>query len=488
MQSQYLNDLQTLLNIRESLQNKLETNKDLGKLKYRLMRFFKREGLSALYYAYKHGMHGLPEDQEQAIYWLKQAAQHDGKAAMELGDLYIDGDGVPKDPEKATYWLTQAAEKGIGIYHLGDRYMSGRGIPKNIDKAIYWWTQAVQQGKTGAARRLGGYYADSADTDKATQWLTHAVEQGDSVAATALGERYADGNGLPQDSEKAIYWLTKANDMSEKSGDVALELGIRYADGKGLPQDSDKAVYWLTQATKNEKYAAWELGERYADGKGLPQDSDKAVYWFTQAAQNEASLVRVKEGYSPEQYVFSDRKRGWTAWLLGNRYADGIGVSQNFEKAEELLTKVADMAKNKDSSLLSNAGFGEEVMWELGKRYYHGRGLLKNKAKAEEWFINAANYNPDDDEWKWKLGLAYLSGIDIDQDTEKAEQWLMTCEQDDPGKLNRVGLSYYTQGDITKAQYWFYRAAQNGSTGAIDTLNSRGFKFRRLLAKLGLRK
>lgn len=477
MQSQYLHDLQNLLNIRESLQNKLETNKDLGKFKYRLMRFFKREGFLALYYAYKNGMHGLPKDQEQAIYWLEQAAQHDGKAAMELGDLYIDGDGVLKDTEKATYWLTQAAEKGIGIYYLGDRYMSGRGIPKDIDKAIYWWTQAAQQGETSAARRLGGYYADSANTDKATQWLTHAVEQGDSLAAIALGERYADGNGFPQDSEKAIYWLVKAHEMNEKNGDAALELGQRYADGNGLPQDSEKAIYWLTQATKNESYAAWVLGERYADGKGIPRNPEKAVYWFTQANQKEPALVRTKKENSPEEFFVTFRKIGWTDWLLGNRYAEGDGIPQNSEKALEFLTKAAHW-------------FGAEVMWQLGERYSYGHGFPKDKQKAEEWFVKAANHNADeeDNEWKWKLGLTYLSGTSIDQNMEKAEYWLKKCEENNPSNLNRVGLFYYRLGDITKAEYWLLKAAQNGNTGAIETLNSKRFKFQKMLVKLGWRK
>ena len=73
-----------------------------------------------------------------------------------------------------------------------------------------------------------------------------------------------------------------------------------YTDGKGIPQDSEKAVFWLEKAANqgDAQHQYW-LGKRYADGKGIPQNSAKAVYWIRKAADS---------GFSSATYWLEDNQ------------------------------------------------------------------------------------------------------------------------------------------------------------------------------------
>ena len=56
---------------------------------------------------------GVVESVEEAIYWLKSAAEDGSKTAMrELGTLYFEGEKVRLDLEEAKRWMAQAASHG----------------------------------------------------------------------------------------------------------------------------------------------------------------------------------------------------------------------------------------------------------------------------------------------------------------------------------------------------------------------------------------
>ena len=109
---------------------------------------------------------------------------------------------------------------------------------------------------------------------------TNAAEQ------CALGIQYLNGNGVPQDTEKTIYWFTKSAEQGH-AGAQSL-LGAIYETGKGVPQTPEKAVYWYTKAAEQGDAKAQSLlAAVYETGKGadVPQDAEKALYWYTKAAE-----------------------------------------------------------------------------------------------------------------------------------------------------------------------------------------------------------
>ena len=53
------------------------------------------------------------EDYEEAVYWLRKAAnQGHATAQALLGAMYYEGAGVVKNYEEAVYWLREAANQG----------------------------------------------------------------------------------------------------------------------------------------------------------------------------------------------------------------------------------------------------------------------------------------------------------------------------------------------------------------------------------------
>jgi len=68
----------------------------------------------------------------------------------------------------------------------------------------------------------------------------------DAEKQLALALCYYSGDGVPQNSEKAIYWLTKAAEQGNEEAQCAL--GVAYAQGDGVPQSYQEASYWWTRA------------------------------------------------------------------------------------------------------------------------------------------------------------------------------------------------------------------------------------------------
>jgi uncharacterized protein len=66
------------------------------------------------------------------------------------------------------------------------------------------------------------------------------------------------------------------------------------------------------------------------------------------------------------------------AFNLGNIYANGIGVSQNYAEAEKWFRIAAVQGDTK-------------AQYALGMLFYTGKGLTKDYAEAVKWFRLAAN-------------------------------------------------------------------------------------------------
>ena len=97
---------------------------------------------------YKRGQ-GVPQDDVEAVKWLRKAAEHGHAGAQHgLGLTYTRGQGVPQDDVEAVKWCRKAAEQGNvdAQYTVGLRYSQGQGVRQNIVQAYMWWTVAALEG------------------------------------------------------------------------------------------------------------------------------------------------------------------------------------------------------------------------------------------------------------------------------------------------------------------------------------------------------
>ncbi|GAB6262294.1 tetratricopeptide repeat protein [Photobacterium sp. R1] len=109
------------------------------------------------------------------------------------------------------------------------------------------------------------------------------AQEGDKNMQLFLGRAYLEGkSGVESDPLKGLYWLEQASvDMPE----VKTMIGDLFKNGQLVPQDSELAVHWYTKAANEGDIPAMEeLGMFYASGADGQVDCGKAIHWFTQAS------------------------------------------------------------------------------------------------------------------------------------------------------------------------------------------------------------
>nr|WP_249149332.1 sel1 repeat family protein [Bradyrhizobium manausense] len=111
------------------------------------------------------------------------------------------------------------------------------------------------------------------------------------------------------------------------------------------------------RAEAGHPFAQWMLGDMYKNGEGgLPKDAKMAASWWAQAAAKGLAEAQLN---------------------LGDSYAAGEGVSENWKEAVKWWRKAAEQN-------IPRAQTG------LGLALYSGHGVAEDKAEAAKWFLKAA--------------------------------------------------------------------------------------------------
>jgi TPR repeat protein len=140
--------------------------------------------------------------------------------------------------------------------------------------------------------------------------------------------------------------------------DAQAELGYLYALGFGVPQDDRWAAYWYGQAAlKGWSDASLAIAAMSALGRGVPQDERTAVAW----------LFRTQHFH-----------------LMGDAYACGFGVEQDFEQARRFYEMMAEGRGPMFDRRSSDA------QYQLGTMYLNGCGAPVDHKAASKWFQQAA--------------------------------------------------------------------------------------------------
>jgi WD40 repeat protein/TPR repeat protein len=284
------------------------------------------------------------------------------QAMLEIGKLYMTGEGLPRDPEKAVAWLEKSADTGsdAAMFYLGRIYLYGIGIPENYNKAYQWFKRGGDAGNFSALNGLGALYSNgygvSQDLSKAFDAFQRSAAAGNVLAMYNLAKSYDDGEGVTQDSIKACAWYQNAADAGNAM--AMTNLGKLYESGRGVPQDYLKALAWYQQAADaGDADAGYHLGLLYYEGHGVKKDSDQAWTLFQQAAKGGSTLALTFIGglyYGAGDY---NNARDWfqkavdagnvrAMYCLGYLYEHGQGVPQDYSKARQWYQKAADAGDN----------------------------------------------------------------------------------------------------------------------------------------------
>ena len=205
-----------------------------------------------------------------------------------------------------------------------------------------------------AQYRLGNKYNNGdgvpQDSAKAVEWLLKAAElyrkaaeQGDADAQFSLGGMYEHGEGVPKDSAKAVEWYRKAAEQGDALAQITL--GLIYETDEGV-KDSAKALEWyLKAAEQGDVDAQLSLGRMYqGDGEGeLYEDSEEAVKWYRKAAeQSVEAQIELGSMYREGEGVPKDDVLAYTFYNLASAFDDEAAEARDLLAKEMTRDQIAE--------------------------------------------------------------------------------------------------------------------------------------------------
>ncbi|MFO1153728.1 MAG: tetratricopeptide repeat protein [Rhodospirillales bacterium] len=200
------------------------------------------------YVAYGRGAYA------DALRLFQQAAEagHAG-AQLNLGNMYLTGQGTARDDAAAAAWYRRAADSGNAgaQFSLGTLYRNGWGVPQDYGRAIEWYRRAAEQDFALAENNIGAMYDKGLgvprDDGEAVRWYQRAAGHGLAIAQFNLGLMLQKGRGGPTNPTEARRLFERAAESGIAGAQN--QLGILYATGAaGLARDYVQADKWFTIA------------------------------------------------------------------------------------------------------------------------------------------------------------------------------------------------------------------------------------------------
>jgi TPR repeat protein len=332
---------------------------------------------------------------------------------------------------------------------LGRLYESGFGVKQSYARAAHWYLRAAAKGSNFAENKLILLYELGQgvlpDHQAAVEWFRKAVT-GDENAVWPGGIPHlsAAQELVPlyhsrHDFKKAAEWLAICADGG--NGSCQHDLGSAYLTGSDLvPQDLQKAMIWLVKTTEHtgnaeetsQPRAEFQIGQMYANGLGVAQDYERAMQWYLRTSN-----------YADNQFAIAEL------------YANGRGVSRNYPLAAEWYAKVAH-------------GGRADAKGALADLYASGQGVPQSDRDAMFWYLRAAN------SWDGarvqpaacgKLFAIFEKGKGVPADAQSAVAWYrVRAEQGD----------FFAQSALILSYACGYRVGQNLLVAfGLDTLMQR---------------
>jgi TPR repeat protein len=277
--------------------------------------------------------------------------------------------------------------------------------------AAFNLAKILEDGSAGAPdlQQAATYYKIAAEIDTAPRYNGAALgPQGpDLIAAAqkygqfALGRLYETGNGVPQDSQEAVFWYTRAADLGLQQ--AMLKLAVIYMEGlpanegiAAVTPDPAQSVAWLEKAAALGNVAAMnQLGRAYLAGEGVLANPRVAAEWFEKAA-NAGSIT--------------------AEYSLGSIYRIGFGGQPDFIRAVRHFERGAN---GKESA----------SMVALGDLYANGQGVPQDLVQALTWYKLSALYGQPEGGKRGEVLASGMTPEQVAQAKARTETWIPSGDQ-----------------------------------------------------------
>lgn len=280
------------------------------------------EGAHRLALILAQGLAGTTRNDARAYeLFLKAASAGHARAQVNLGILFLRGQGVARDLVQARAWLEKAAAGGdpLALYALG-RAMdeSSDQAPADPVRAADLFRRAAEKGHMLAALRYGLALSEGTglkrDPVTAQRWLILAQENGVPEAALALGDMAArtpasrDKAANERIVQSALSWYQVAAHGGVPS--AQFKLANAYFAGVGVARDPAQAQMWYGRAAhQGLPQAQHALGLMLIGGAAGQSDPVEGYRWLVLAERGGHPDSRPAREKAGEQIGERDRKR-----------------------------------------------------------------------------------------------------------------------------------------------------------------------------------
>ncbi len=117
-------------------------------------------------------------------------------------------------------------------------------------------------------------------------YLIQKANSGNANAQQEAALRYLTGNGLPRDTSRAVYWMTKSADLN--LAQAKYNLGIFYLNGVGVKWNPFTAFDLIKSAgMQGMPEAQYLAGIFWTENLIVPRNYDSALAWVNSSAANQ---------------------------------------------------------------------------------------------------------------------------------------------------------------------------------------------------------
>ncbi len=144
------------------------------------------------------------------LLWKEEALSGNDQAMVNIGLLYLKGEGVTQDPHLSRVWFKQAMhhDNPSAYYNIALMYQNSIGVKKDDVLALDYFRSAASKGHVGANFRLALMLLDNKDSidllREGFEYLLYAAKKGHLMATAKIG-----GIGrnvkLPKEQQNTIF-------------------------------------------------------------------------------------------------------------------------------------------------------------------------------------------------------------------------------------------------------------------------------------------
>ncbi|EGG02986.1 uncharacterized protein MELLADRAFT_78701 [Melampsora larici-populina 98AG31] len=237
---------------------------------------------------------GTRKDPNRAVlFYRKASALGDTSGMYKLGMILLNGLlGQQRNPQEALLWLKRAAQQADednphALHELAQIYEKPPIVsaPTPAPNAA---STASRKDPTPVAPNAPVVYLLQRDEAYARELYTQASQLGYPPSQNRLGACYEYGAlTCPVDPRRSIGWYTKAAAKGDAESELALS-GWYLTGSEGVLKQSDSEAYlWARRAAnKGLPKAEYAVGYYSEVGIGVKQNIDEAKRWYMRAATN----------------------------------------------------------------------------------------------------------------------------------------------------------------------------------------------------------